>query len=144
MASQLALHEDLSRSDARVRPSARNFGFTFAAVFALATFYSFWHGNSWGWAWLAGATAFLLSAWLRPAVLDPLNELWALLGHGLHKVVSPVVMLVLYTLCIVPLGFIMRLCRRDVMYRRFEANSSTYWIERSPSADRLQSMRNQF
>jgi SAM-dependent methyltransferase len=43
-----------------------------------------------------------------------------------------------------PLGFIMRLCRRDLMYRRFEANSSTYWIERNPGADRLQSMRNQF
>jgi len=144
MPSQLAFHEDFSRLGARARPSARNFGFTFAAVFAAAASYALWHGTPWGLAWLVGAIIFLLAAWLRPRVLEPLNELWSVLGHGLHKIVSPIVMLFLYIACVVPTGFIMRLCRRDAMSRRFEPNSSTYWIERDPEADRLQSMRNQF
>ena len=139
-----AIHEDYARPDAHARPSERNFGVTFSVVFALVAAYSFWHASMWGVAWLAGAAAFLLAALLRPAILAPLNERWSDLSLALHKVLNPVVMLVLYIVSIVPVGVVMKLAKRDPMSRAFDRGASTYWIDRRGAADEQRSLRNQF
>lgn len=85
---------------------------------------------------------FALTAWLAPAMLGPLNIVWFRFALLLNRVVSPVVMAVLYWLLIVPAGLIMQR-RYDPLVRRKPKTATTYWIER-PLATRPSDMRNQF
>ncbi len=53
-----------------------------------------------------------LVAFTRPGLLAPLNRAWTKLGLLLFKVVSPVMMALLYVTTIVPIGLFMR-CDRQ-------------------------------
>ena len=52
--------------------------------------------------------AFLLVAWLWPAALAPLNRVWTRFGLLLHRIVSPVVLGVMFFVVITPMGLVMR------------------------------------
>jgi hypothetical protein len=62
-----------------------------------------------------------------PAVLHPLVKAWMALGHLLGRIVSPIVMLVLFAVTIVPFGIAMQL-RRDPLRRRPTEADETFWI----------------
>ena len=122
--------------------SDRGFGFVFAVVFALIGCWPFlyWEPPRW-WA-LAIAAAFGLIALIRPQILHPLNRLWLALGRLLHKVVSPLVMGLIFFATVTPTGWIMRLLGKDVLSLKRRPDLKSYWIKREPSGQ--ESMKNQF
>ena len=65
-------------------------------------------------------------------------------GELLHRVVSPVVLGVIFYGVFTPVGFVMRMARRDTMKRKFEPTAPTYWIRRSPPGPAVDSFRDQF
>src|SRR5262245_21999290 len=80
----------------------RSFGFVFAAVFAIIGCWPFWHWQpprSWA---LTIAVVFLVVAVARPQVLHPLNRLWLAFGRLLHKIVSPLVMGLIFFTTVTP------------------------------------------
>jgi hypothetical protein len=77
-----------------------------------------------------------------PRVLHPLNIAWMKLAALLNRVVSPVVMLVLFAIAIVPFGLVMQL-RYDPLRKRRDSGQCTYWIDRRKSSQ-VQSMANQY
>jgi Saxitoxin biosynthesis operon protein SxtJ len=113
-------------------PSDRSFGLTFAVVCTLAGGLMLWKGNDRAIVAFSLAAIFLLAAVVYPRVLHPLNIAWMTLGHLLNKVVSPIVMGVIFFGLVTPVAAIMRLRGRDVLRRRFEPTGRSYWIERNP------------
>ena len=121
-------------------PSDRSTGLVFAVVAAIVA-----------WIWraditiagtaLAIAGAFALVSLVLPIVLRPLNIAWMKLALLMNMVISPVVMLVLFLVAIVPAGLLMQL-RYDPLRRRRPAGES-YWITRAKDAAPT-SMSNQF
>jgi hypothetical protein len=83
--------------------------------------------------WSAAAITFALAAWLRPALLLPLNRLWFQLGLLMHRVVNPLVMGLLYFLAITPMGFVMRVCGKRPLELKFQPASPSYWLVRKKS-----------
>lgn len=79
------------------------------------------------------AIAFVIAAWLWPAVLAPLNRLWFRLGLALHWVVNPLVMGLLFFLVITPVGLLMRLCGKRPLGLEFECEVMSYWLMRDES-----------
>ena len=138
------LHENLVRTDENTGPSNRRFGLTIGAaswiiggVRALIG-----HGHlEW---WLAAGVVFAFLAIVWPDALAPLNRFWLKLGLALQKVVSPVVMTVLFISAIVPVGLVLRLCGKDLLRLRRTPNVATYWSICEPSAAATQSMQKQF
>lgn len=125
-------------------PSNRSFGWTFTTVFVLAGVYGLWRGGA-GIAWLfvlAAATA--LVTLTRAQWLEPLNRAWMAFGAALNRVVSPVVLGVIYFGVFTPAGIVMRLCGRDAMRRRFEPAAPSYWVKRDPPGPRDDSFRDMF
>lgn len=121
-----------------------SFGWLFTTVFALLGAYSAWHGG-WLYPWaftLAATTAAVTLA--RPEWLAPLNRAWMRLGELLHRVVSPLVLGVIFYGVFTPVGFVMRLAGRDIMRRRFEPETATYWLERTPPGPAPDSFTDQF
>jgi hypothetical protein len=131
-------HESFD-AEAPSMPSARSTGLVFAAVAAIVA--ACWRETPVvALAALTASVTLGATAWVAPQVLGPLNVAWFRLALLLNRVVSPVVMFVLFALVIVPAGLIMQR-RYDPLLKRKPAGRTTYWIERTPlSAD----MRHQF
>ena len=113
-------------------PSDRSFGLTFAVVFALVGGWMLWKASPYAIAVLGAAAAFLLAALLFPRILHPLNAAWMRLGYLLNRVVSPIVMGVIFFGLLSPIAAVMRLRGRDVLQRSFDPDRSSYWIPRNP------------
>ncbi|MFC3230493.1 SxtJ family membrane protein [Marinibaculum pumilum] len=138
------LHEDLRREEEVKGSSNRGFGQVFAAFCAIVAAFKGWHESIWALAWLAAAIGFLAAAYLAPALLAPLNRLWTKFGLLLFRIINPVVMFLVYLICIVPMGVVMRLFGWDPMRRRFDPEAGSYWIPRDPPGPPADSMKNQF
>ena|SRR5947209_5595880 len=124
--------------------SDRSFGFVFAAMFVLIGCWPLLQWNApRGWA-LGVAAAFALVAVVRPATLRPLNRAWLALGRLMHRVVSPLVMGVIFFACVTPTGWIMRLLGKDVLSLKRRPDASSYWIVRASAASESTTMKNQF
>jgi hypothetical protein len=124
--------------------SDRSFGFVFAAVFTVIALWPLIHGIAPRWWALIVAALFAVLALLRPQILHPLNRLWLALGALLHRVVSPLVMGVVFFLGVTPTAWIVRLAGRDVLALRRRPDLKTYWIKREPERPHPESMKNQF
>ena len=136
-------HESFAREEAAVPGSDRTFALVMAAALAAVSLLNGWHhGRLWPWT-LAAASLFLLAAWLKPAVLHPLNRLWMKLGLVLHKIVNPIVMGLLFYGTILPTGLIMRMRGRDLLRLKRQPDADSYWITRTPGPA-PESMRDQF
>jgi hypothetical protein len=121
-------------------PSARSTGFVFAGIAVLLAI-SLRHHEAAALVALGAAIVFLALSLLAPRILEPLNIVWFKLGMVLHKVVNPVVMLLMYGIAFVPLGLLMR---HSTLRLRREPQAPTYWLAPDPAETELSSMSNQF
>lgn len=144
MADTQGFHEQFNRDDGVKAGSERAFGLVFAAVFALIGFLPlFSTGTIRLWA-LIVAVAFLAAALLAPGILKPLNRVWFGFGMLLHKIVSPLVMALLFFTTVTPVALLMRLFGKDPLRLKFDRDAKSYWIERVPPGPSPESMRRQF
>lgn len=125
-------------------PSNRSFGTLFFVVFGLIGGYRWFHGHAGSSLWFAAAVATLIVTLLRPDWLAPLNRAWMGLAAVLHRVVSPVVLGVLYFGLFTPAAYVMKVFGRDVLNRRFNPSARSYWVERSPPGPDVDGLPNQF
>ena len=138
------IHEDFSRRGEIEAGSERTFGIVFSAVFAIMGLYPLLNGGEARIWVLIIAGVFLLAALVAPRILRPLNRLWSRFGLLLHKVVSPVIMGLLFFVVVTPTALIMRLAGKDPLRLHFDPEARTYWIDRRPPGPEPQTMRNQF
>jgi hypothetical protein len=125
-------------------PSNRSFGILFTAVFAAAGVYGLWRGGILT-PWMLALAAFTAAVTLaRPVWLAPFNRAWMQFGALLHRIVSPVVLGLLYFGMFTPIGWVMRLAGHDAMARRWDPSATSYWIRRAPPGPADDSFRDLF
>ena len=66
------------------------------------------------------------------------------LAEIMFVVVNPVVMFLLYAVCFIPAGIIMKIVRYDPMKKKFDKNAKTYWVERNYDTALPDPMKYQF
>jgi hypothetical protein len=139
-----AFHEDFTRRSVARPSSDRQFGLV-VGLFLLVV--SVWpllrHGKTRE-AVMGAAFALLLVALLAPALLQPLNRAWTMLGLVLGRVASPVAMAVLFYLIFTPIGLAARLFGKDPLRLHADPQAASYWIERQPPGPPPETMANQF
>jgi len=120
--------------------SNRSFGLVFFIVFLLIAAYPLLdQGGIKIWALLI-SLFFLTFGLLNSKVLTPLNKIWFRFGIFLGKLVSPLIMGIIFFLVVTPIGLIMKLLKKDLLNLRFNKNKS-YWIEKKEPKS---NMKNQF
>ena len=125
-------------------PSNRKFGAVIAVALVLLALYALWNDHSYRAAIFAGLSAtFALLALVAPGLLTPLNRLWMALGLLLGKIVSPLVLGLIFMVLITPVAVATRLFGRDVL-RMKKINASSYWVERDPAGPTSDSFQRQF
>jgi hypothetical protein len=144
MAKLDSFHEDFTREEKIEGSSDRNFGFVFAAFFAILCTLAVWRDNP-RWIWWAGlAAATFIIALVRPNLLKPLNRLWTMLGLFLFRIVSPIALGIIYFCVMTPMGFFIRWQKKDILRRKCDPQATSYWIPRDPPGPEPETMKNQF
>ena len=62
-------------------------------------------------------------------LLDKPNYAWIKFGEILGKVISPIVMFLVFFAFLTPLSFIVRILGKDLLNTKF-SNQKSYWIKR--------------
>ena len=120
--------------------SNRSFGIVFFIVFILIAFYPLINqGEIRIWSVLI-SLLFLILGIINSKILTPLNKVWFKFGILLGKIISPIVMGLIFFLVVTPIAFLMRMLNKDLLNLKFSKNNS-YWIEKT---DPKSSMKNQF
>tara|TARA_X000000368_G_C22560044_1_gene506018 strand:- start:138 stop:521 length:384 start_codon:yes stop_codon:yes gene_type:complete len=118
----------------------KSFGLVFFIVFLIISIYPiFKNGELRLWS-LIVALIFLILGLLNSKILNPLNLIWFKFGLLLGKVVSPVIMGIIFFAVVTPTSIIMRILGKDLLNLRYSKNKS-YWIEKEGPKSK---MRNQF
>jgi hypothetical protein len=82
---------------------------------------------------------FLIITIIRPNLFTYLNRLWIKFGILLGKIISPIVMGLVFFFVVTPIGILVRVLKKDIM--SLKRGASSYWINR---VHKLQSMKKQF
>ncbi len=82
---------------------------------------------------------FLIITIINPNLFSFLNKLWIKFGILLGKIISPIIMGLVFFFIVTPIGIFIKILKKDVMGLKREASS--YWITREY---KVQSMKKQF
>ena len=121
-------------------PSNKNFGIVFFLVFFFIALYPlFFEEGIRIWSLLI-SLIFLVLGLINSKILTPLNRIWFKFGIILGKIISPIIMGIIFFLVVTPIGLIMRMLGKDLLNLKYNTNK-TYWIEKN---DPKSKMKNQF
>ena len=121
--------------------SEKGFGIVFSIVFCIIGLYPLVDGKEvrvWS---VSIAILLLFISFSKPKVLSVPNRLWFKFGVMLGAIVSPVVMAFVYFLTVVPTGILMRLFGKDLLRKKLDKTTKSYWAERNQN---IGSMKDQF
>jgi hypothetical protein len=135
---------DLTASVKPQLPTNQKFGWFFSSMFAVLAAYSYWKvWDKFAVTALVVALMFAALTLLHPKLLSPLNRLWYQLGMLLGKIVSPIVLGIIFFVLITPTSLVTRLFGRDELKLK-KRSAESYWIDRSPPGPSSDSFNNQF
>jgi hypothetical protein len=139
-------HEDYRRDEKIKGSSNKSFGLVIGAFFGIIALAPLVHAHAGPIRWwaLAMAAMFVLSAFFWQEPLAPLNRLWTRLGLLLFRIVSPIVMALLFFGTITPIGYLMRRAGKDPLSLRRDPAAKSYWIVRDPPGPPPETMTRQF
>jgi hypothetical protein len=131
----------MSKFNSNIKISSnRSFGIVFFMVFLLISIYPItYSGDIRIWSLLI-SFIFIILGLLNSKILTPMNKLWFRFGLFLGKIVSPLIMGVIFFFVVTPIGLIMRMLGKDVLNLKQNKDKS-YWIEKSGPKSK---MKNQF
>ena len=118
----------------------KNFGIVFSIFFLIISFYPLInHGEIRKWS-LILSVIFLVLGIINSKILNPLNNMWFKFGILLGKIISLLVMGVLYFFIVTPTSLIMKMLGKDILSLK-KNNKKSYWIVKS---NIISKMKNQF
>ena len=120
--------------------SNRSFGLVFFVLFLVIGLWPLINNNEikiWS---IAISVVFLVLGLLNSKLLLPLNKLWFKFGLLLGKIISPLVMGIIFFLVVTPIGYLMRMLKKDLLNLKLNDEKS-YWIEKNEPKSK---MKNQF
>jgi len=125
-------------------PSNRKFGIVMGFVaISIGGFVVFHQLQLIGYVFLLVGFLLILGALKNSEWLSPLNRAWMRLGELLGKVVSPILLGLIFFSIFVPVSLFFKLIGRDELKLR-RVPSTSYWVEKKERAHAPKSFRRQF
>lgn len=124
--------------------SDRSFGLVFVVVFSFIGLAPLLNSNPFRLWSLIIAAVLLLIALVIPKLLHPFNVAWLFFGSVLHRIMTPLILGVVFFLAITPIAILLKILRIDTLNRKFDKEAKSYWIYREPPGPEPESMKQQF
>ena len=120
--------------------SNKSFGIVFFIVFFIIAIFPLINNSEIRiWAVII-SLIFLILGLINSKILTPLNKAWFKFGIFLGKIISPLIMGIIFFLVVTPIGILMKMLKKDLLNLKFNKHKS-YWIEKSEPKSK---MKNQF
>ena len=121
--------------------SERSFGFTFGFIFLIISLFPLYLDKNINLLFLSiSIVFFLITIFFKKLLILP-NKLWFKFGMILGHFISQIVMLLIFSIFFVPLGFIIKIFKKDLINSKLNFKTNSYWINKK---DNFNSMDNQF
>lgn len=133
--------QDLSSHHIIERSNERSFGIVFTIFFVILSIYPIINKETINVFFLVISIIFFMITIIRPQLFYFLNKIWFKFGILLGKIVSPLVMGIIFYLTVTPTGIIMRLLGKDLLKKKLEIKEKTYWVKKNKYSG---SLKNQF
>lgn len=125
-------------------PSNKKFGWTFTVIFGLLWLYAVLNNFAeYAYVLFVMCATFALVTLTSPDMFARMNHLWYALGETLGKVVSPIVLSIIFFIIFTPVSLITRAFGRDILLMKRKKNAS-HWIDRGNKALDPDSFKHQF
>ena len=122
-------------------PSNRNFGLVFFVFFLIIGLWPLLGTNEIRYWSIFFSIIFFLLGIINSKLLNPLNKIWFNFGILLGKMISPLVMGIIFFLVVTPIGVIIRFFGKDILSLKYNKKNKSYWIEKNGPKSK---MKNQF
>ena len=120
--------------------SNKSFGLVFSLIFLLIALWPILNNAEIRiWSFVI-SVIFLILGLLNSKLLSPLNKIWFKFGLFLGKIVSPLVMIMIFFFVVTPIAVLMKIFRKDLLNLKYSKKSS-YWIKKNEINSK---MKNQF
>ena len=117
-----------------------SFGILFFVIFLIISLWPLFKENDLRiWSFII-SILFLILSILNSKILSPIKRVWIRFGELLGKIISPIVLAVVFFIVVTPIGLFMKILRKDLLNIKFTKDKS-YWIKRDKD---LGPMKNQF
>src|SRR5208283_2714838 len=133
--SSIELAHEQIRPEAVRLSSNRSFGASIGAILALAGIAPLLKSRPANGIVLGAAVVVFALAFAYPEALAPFHKIWFRVALGLHSVMSPILMAVLFFGLLAPLGYLMRAFGRDPLELSLSRKDpgASYWHAREAS-----------
>lgn len=128
----MAMDHDIPELD---RKGLRRFGLVFGVVFVaiFGLFFPWLLGRDWpAWPWVVAAPFWAL-ALVYPLWLRPVYRVWMRFGLLASRVMTPLVLGIVFFVMISPMALVMRLMGKDPMRRALDPERTSYRIRSTKS-----------
>ena len=120
--------------------SNKSFGVVFFIVFLIVGLFPLINDQEMKVWSLLISLIFLILGLINSTILTPLNKIWFKFGILLGKIVSPIIMGMIFFLVVTPIGILMKILKKDLLNLKYN-NDQSYWIEKNEPKSK---MKNQF
>lgn len=121
-------------------PTNRNFGLVFFIIFLFISLYPLLKNENIRYWSLTISLTFLILGIINSKLLTPLNKAWIKFGIFLGKIMTPIVMGLIFFLVVTPTSIILKIIGKDVL-RLKKNKSETYWLTKEEAKS---TMKDQF
>jgi len=118
----------------------KSFGIVFFVFFLIIALYTLIHYSDIRYWSLFLSLIFLILGLVNSRILTPLNKLWFKFGTFLGKIISPIIMGLIFFIVVTPIAIFMKVLNKDLLNLKFN-NDKSYWIEKTGPKSK---MKNQF
>ena len=108
----------------------KNFGFLLSAILFAISIYPLINDKNVNIVVLIFAIIALIITIFFHSLMQKPAQLWFLLGKLLHKIISPIIMLIVYITSIVFVALLMKIFRRDALEKKLDPKIKSYWVKR--------------
>ena len=109
---------------------SREFGITFFEIFFLIFLFIFFKNDEANIYLFIISIIFLILGILNAKILLPLRYIWIKFGIYIGKVISPIVIFIIYFSVILLTKITLTIFKKDILKLKFNKNLDSYWEER--------------
>jgi hypothetical protein len=112
--------------------SNKSFGIVFSIFFALIAAYVFYKFENISILLIFLSILFLVLGLIKSILLTPFNILWFKFGIFLSKLISPIIMALIFFVVVTPLALLAKIVKKDFLELDKKKNKKklSYWIEK--------------
>lgn len=96
-------------------PTNKNFGYSFTIIFfVLSAIFFYFNKNNISLIFLSFCVTFLIITVIKPNLLGNLNYLWNKFALLLNRIISPIIVFIIFFLIITPFGIVAKIFSQDL------------------------------